>query len=83
MSLFIVSIVAAQSGGGYDLTWNTIDGGRRLSQSAATNSLIGTIGQADAGASSGGTYVLSGGFLGSGLSVLTAQFKIYLPLVLK
>jgi hypothetical protein len=27
LALLTVSIAAAQSGGGYDLTWSTIDGG--------------------------------------------------------
>ena len=52
----------AQSGGGYDLTWNSIDGGGATFSAGGTYSLGGTIGQADAGTMSGGTYTLSGGF---------------------
>jgi hypothetical protein len=46
---------------GYSLTWWTVDGG-----GGAVNNgqyaLYGTIGQADAGALSGGIYHLTGGF---------------------
>lgn len=75
-----VSIAAAQTGGGYDLTWNTSDGGGGPSSGGAYT-LDGTIGQPDAGVMTGGAYTLSGGYWG-GLSAL-AQFKVYLPLVLK
>src|ERR1043166_3898829 len=52
----------AQSGGGYDLTWSTIDGGGATS-TGGSYSLSGTIGQADANpAMTGGSYQLSGGF---------------------
>ena len=54
--------VTAQSGGGYDLTWSTLDSGGHSSTVVNGYQLEGTIGQADAGALSGGTYVLSGGF---------------------
>ena len=54
--------VVAQSGGTYDLTWNTIDGGGGMFSTGVTYSLGGTIGQADAGTMSGGTYTLNGGF---------------------
>ena len=64
--LFLVvssgSIVTwAQTGGGYDLTWNTMDGGGGLS-SGGDYSVYGTIGQPDAGAMNGGDYSLQGGF---------------------
>lgn len=55
------SLVQAQSGGDYDLTWNTMDGGGGLS-SGGDYSVQGTIGQPDAGAMSGGDYSLQGGF---------------------
>jgi hypothetical protein len=54
----------AQSGGAYDLSWNTIDGGGGTSTGGAY-ALSGTIGQPDAGAMSGGNYSLSGGFWGA------------------
>jgi hypothetical protein len=68
----------AQSGGGYDLSWSTIDGGGG-SSSGGQYALTGTIGQADAGAASGGSYTLSGGFWGGAVPV----YKVYVPLVLK
>ncbi len=54
--------VSAQSGGGYDLTWNVIAGGGATFATGGSYSLGGTIGQADAGTMSGGSYALSGGF---------------------
>lgn len=51
----------AQTGGGYDLTWNTADGGGATFATGGY-SLGATIGQADAGTSAGGAYALSGGF---------------------
>lgn len=70
----------AQTGGGYDLTWYTIDGGGdRVSGGGYT--LAGTAGQPDAGAAlTGGGYSLVGGFwAGAG----AAQYRIYLPLVMR
>lgn len=54
-------VTQAQTGGGYDLTWNTIDGGGGTSTGGGYT-LSGTIGQPDAGAMSGGSYSLIGGF---------------------
>lgn len=51
----------AQSGGDYDLSWRTIDGGGGTS-SGGTYTLMGTIGQPDAGVMAGGDYELLGGF---------------------
>ncbi len=60
--ILISSIQAtAQSGGGYDLSWFTIDGGGGTS-SGEGYELSGTIGQPDAGVMAGGSYVLVGGF---------------------
>jgi len=62
--LVVVNLTAttmAQSGGSYDLTWNTIDGGGGTS-SGGSITLTGTIGQPDAGVMSGGSLTLSGGF---------------------
>lgn len=69
----------AQSGGGYDLTWNTIDGGGATFSTGGGYSLGGTIGQPDAGTLSGGGYTLGGGFWGGGV----VRYGIYLPLVLR
>jgi len=76
--VLLPALALAQTGGGYDLTWNTIDGGYTFS-TGGSYSLGGTVGQADAGALSGGGYTLGGGFWGGG----AAQHRIYLPLVMK
>ncbi|CAN5711058.1 hypothetical protein BH20VER1_BH20VER1_20490 [soil metagenome] len=54
----------SQTGGVYDLSWHTNDGGGSTSAAGGAYSLGGTIGQPDAGSSSGGTYALTGGFWG-------------------
>jgi hypothetical protein len=54
----------SQTGGAYDLTWNTTDGGGISSAAGGAYSLGGTIGQPDAGTASGGAYALTGGFWG-------------------
>ena len=59
--LFGWSFVFGQSGGGYEITSSSIDGGGGVS-SGGGYSLVGTIGQADTGVTSGGEYVLSAGF---------------------
>ena len=69
----------AQTGGGYDLTWNTIDnGGDAMFSSGGSYSLGGTLGQFDVETLSGGSYSLAGGFWGGGTTR-----RIYLPLILK
>lgn len=69
----------AQTGGGYDLTWSTIDGGGGTSLSGGYI-LNGTIGQPDANAPlMGGSYTLVGGFW-AGAAV---EYRIYLPVVLR
>jgi hypothetical protein len=49
-------------GDGYELDWYTIDGGGQMWSEGGVYALGGTIGQPDAGAMSGGTFVLTGGF---------------------
>lgn len=71
------TIISAQSGGTYDLTWNTIDSGGTMSASGGTYTLSGTIGQSDAGVVSGGPYILNGGFWG----LFGSLFKLFLPLL--
>jgi len=73
------SVALAQSGGGYDLTWSTIDGGGYTFSTGSGYALGGTAGQADAGVLSGGGYTLAGGFWGGA----AAQYRVYLPLVLR
>ena len=79
VALLIVSIVVAQSGGGYDLTWSTIDSGGAMFSTGGTYSLGGTIGQPDAGSMLGGSYSLTGGFW----SGRPAIHSVFLPLTLK
>jgi hypothetical protein len=74
-----VTAALAQSGGGYDLTWFTVDGGGGESV-ASPYVLNGTIGQPDAGASKGGSYTLEGGFWGG---QLYTGMSIYLPIILR
>jgi hypothetical protein len=60
--LLVTSIAWAQSGGGYDLTWWTVDGGGATA-SGGDYTLIGTAGQPEPGpALSGGDFTLIGGF---------------------
>ena len=57
------SIVSAQTGGGYDLTWNTYDSGGVMRSSGGSFILNGTIGQQDASNMlRGGLFTLYGGF---------------------
>ncbi len=51
----------AQSGGQFDLSWSTIDGGGGTS-SGGQFALSATIGQPDAGTLAGGNFKLEGGF---------------------
>ena len=64
LGVFLLStlIVQAQSGGPYDLSWSRIAGGGGAS-SGGGYTLVGTIGQHEAGTLSGGSYSLEGGFL--------------------
>ncbi len=78
VALLIVSMAAAQSSGGYDLSWSTIaDGGE--TSGGGGYSLGGTIGQADSGSMSSGGYTLVGGFWGGAERL----YYVYLPLVLR
>ncbi|MCB0242072.1 MAG: hypothetical protein KDI12_01600, partial [Anaerolineae bacterium] len=58
------AVALAQSGGGYDLTWNTSDSGGGVS-SGSGYALQGTVGQPDAGNLTGSGYTLRGGFWGN------------------
>ncbi len=72
------TIALAQSGGGFDLSWNTVDGGGGASSGGAYT-LGGTVGQPDAGAMSGGDYTVVGGFWGG----TATQYSLYLPVVVR
>ena len=80
--LFLFTLpVLAQSGGGYDLSWSTTDGGGGSSSGGAF-SLSGTGGQPDAGVMSGGAFTLAGGFWGGGAVTIT-ELHLYLPAILR
>jgi len=56
------ALAGLEAPGGYDLSWNTVDGGGGTSSGGAYT-LAGTIGQPDAGvAMTGGAYSVVGGF---------------------
>ena len=80
-SIFLAFVVSAlaQSNGGYDLTWNTIDGGGATFSTGGGYELGGTVGQSDAGTLSTNGYTLTGGFW----SGAVLEHKIYLPLVIR
>ncbi len=81
VALLIVSIAAAQSGGGYHLAWNSIDNDGMMFSAGGDYSLGGTIGHANAGSLSGGGYTLNGEFWND--SMTTTTTRIYLPIVLR
>lgn len=67
IGFFIRAAAYAQSGGGFDLSWNSIDGGGAMFSTGGGFELGGTIGQADAGPTpvmTGGAFELTGGFWG-------------------
>jgi hypothetical protein len=59
------AMVRGQSGGPYDLTWGTVDGGGATFSSGGIYRVGGTIGQPDAGTLTGGSDTLDGGFWNS------------------
>lgn len=62
----------AQSGGAYDLSWNTLSGGGALESAGGVYALGGSIGQIAAGSYAGGGYTLDGGFWVFGASAVTS-----------
>lgn len=52
----------AQSGGAYNLEWNTLTGGGQMLATGGAYQQSGTTGQPDAGSLAGGAYALDGGF---------------------
>ncbi len=69
------------SQGGYNLSWWTVDGGGGVSGGGGYT-LVGTVGQPDAGvALSGGEYILVGGFW-PGAASGRGGLMIYLPIIL-
>ena len=69
-------IALAQTGGDYDLSWNSVDSGGSA-MSGGAYALSGTAGQADAGqVMTGGDYSLQGGFWNAGVAPVT----LHLPM---
>lgn len=83
--LLMVPLALAQSDGGYDLSWWTVDGGGGTLAgigSPGAYTLAGTIAQPDADVLGGGGYTLAGGFwVGAGGSA--PGYGVYLPLVVR
>jgi len=81
--------VYAQAGGGYDLTWNTVDAGgvTRNTASGGGYTLSGTAGQPDAATWTGGGYTLNGGFWhaaqAAGGTPPGGASPVYLPIILR
>jgi hypothetical protein len=63
--MLLIVLAGSSANGQYELSWYTIDGGGGRS-SGGPYTLMGTIGQPDAAAVSGGDYELLGGFLPGG-----------------
>lgn len=80
LPLFLLasSLTLAQSGGPYDLSWSSINGGGHTFSAGGAYTLGGAIGQADAATISGGSYVLSGGFWPGA----SGEYRLYLPSIL-
>lgn len=74
-----VAVAHAQTGGPYDLTWSTVDGGGATFSTGGSYTLGGTVGQPDAGVLAGGDYTLSGGFWLGGVGEI--RYRIYLPVI--
>jgi len=81
----LAGVAFAQTGGGYNLTWWTVDGGGGT-VTASGYALSGMIGQPDAGAAlTGGGYALTGGFWGGSGTGGSAGggHKLYLPVIMR
>lgn len=81
--LLLASISVAQSGGGYDMSWNTVDGGGATHNTGGDYTLAGTAGQPDAGVLAAGEYTLGGGFWRGGALPAVEEHDVYLPLILR
>ncbi len=81
IGLLLSTIALASTAQSYAISWWTIDNGGATMSTRGGYSLGGTIGQPDAGAMSGGGFVLEGGYWQGG--VTGTQHRIYLPIVLR
>jgi hypothetical protein len=82
--LLVAGGVWAATGGPYDVSWFTVDGGGAFSAGTGYR-LGGTAGQADAGVLAGGGYTLAGGFWAGGVAAPPPPLEhgLYLPLVVR
>ena len=71
--VFGVSMVGAQTGGSYGITWFAIPGGGGTS-SGGSYQLSGAIGQPIADSSTGGTYTVQAGFFGGS----SQRFRLFM-----
>lgn len=78
-TLAMTAVVHAQSGGDFDLSWNTIDSGGAMGSTGGDFGLSGSIGQAEAGTVAGGEFALSGGFW----LQAAVGYGLMLPIVMK
>jgi len=76
--LLVGGATLAQTGGEYDLSWSTVDGGGSTS-TGGDYALSGTAGQCDAGALVGGEYTLLGGFWGRA----STTYEVMIPMALR
>ncbi len=65
--------LTAQTGGPFDLSWSTVDGGGDTASTGGAYELSGTAGQPDAGPLAGGDYVLHGGFWYGGALIVAVE----------
>jgi hypothetical protein len=76
--LLVVSNSYAQTGNGFDLTWNVIGGGGSQGMAGSGYTLDSTTGQNVVAASSGSGFTLKHGFW-----ALWELLRSYLPLIIK
>jgi len=83
LALGVAAAVYAQSGSGFDLTWNRVDSGG-ATFSGEGYELGGSIGQPDTAIWSGGGFTLAGGFWSAASAgAAPGGGKVYLPAILK
>lgn len=85
VSLLVVgSVILAAPSGGFTINWWTADGGGGTS-SGGSFAVSGTVGQPDAAVSTGGLYVLTGGFWNDQVQGISGgeTEKVYLPIGIK
>ena len=80
--LLALTWAALASPAALSLPWWSVDGGGQTFSEGGGYRLGGTVGQPDAGVLSGGAFTLGGGFWRGG-AVAAADYRVYLPLVLR